>query len=245
MKNIMKKPLYTCLALLFVVLLAAPASLTTYAAEEKTPAPSYVGITGRDITWEPAEIKGNLKFRIYYKDKWSGESYRLVATRKGYDDENYSSLNSIFSFRDATNEEDPQIIIEKKDGYTYYSLPAISGHKYKVAVKTYDEDYGLWSDKSTVEYYFMSTPEASVELADKGVRLTWKPVQGATKYYVARIDISSKYYDVKTFKIVGSDQTEFIDEDAIEGDSYLYQVFAGRGSWKSHANYLNPIRVAF
>ncbi len=232
-----------CISLLLLVLLVSLAPQVTYAAEEKTPAPE-VWINGGSISWDPAEYNADLKFRIYYKDKWSGESYQLVATCKGFDSENATGLRASFYFRDATNEEDPQIIKEKIDGHTYYSLPAISGRKYKVAVKTYDEKYGLWSDKATADYYFMSVPEVTVKPTKKGISVSWEPVIGVTKYYIDRIKLTRES-DEQIFRIVGSDLEEFNDEDVIEGEVYLYEVRAGRGRWRSGAMIPDLIRVDF
>lgn len=241
------KRINKCLSLLLLVLLLFSFSFVPSAAEEKTPAPSSVWCNGGAIRWHPAENKTDLKFRIYYKDKWSGESYSLVATRKGYDSDFSTSRAASFSFRDATNEKDPQVVIKKRNGNTYYSLPAISGRKYKVAVKVYDEKYGLWSDKATAEYYFISNPKPALKQKGKGIAISWEPVPGATKYYIERdtCGYGASGSDEHLFRIVGNDQTTYIDKDIVDHDVYEYIVVAGRGKWRSTAEYLHPIRAIF
>ena len=221
------------LSITLLVLLLFSFSCVPSAAEEKTPAPRYVWGNERGITWMPQGHKTDLKFRIYYKDKWSGESYKLLATVKGFDHYKLSALDVFFRFRDATKEKDPQIKKEKKDGFIYYSIPAISGHKYKVAVKTYDEDYGLWSDKTTAEFYYMSKPEATIKHTKKGFSISWKPVPGATKYYIYRDDYTSNIYGTQCFKGVGSAVTTYEDTSVINGYIYSYDVYAGRGKWEN------------
>ncbi|MBQ4045784.1 MAG: hypothetical protein II627_04995 [Lachnospiraceae bacterium] len=242
----MNKRICQSLTILLLVLLVFSRPLVTNAEGEKTPAPESVVLAHDSITWEPAEYKSNLKFRIYFKDKWSGESYKLIATCKGYDPEHGSAGKAIFKIRDASDEKDPQITKEKKDGYTYYSIPVISGHKYKAAVKVYDEEYGLWSDITTSERYFLSIPDASIEQTEKGLSISWNPVPGATKYRVIRYYLSSKTSDdeEKVIIIPGNDQTRFDDEDVIDKDVYMYEVQAGRGNWFSAFRY-SMVRVAF
>ena len=241
-----------CLSVTLLVLLLFYLTCVTSAAEgnppvpaaaEQTPAPRSVWINGGAIRWHPEETKSDLKFRIYWKDKWSGESFRLIATRKGYDSDFSTSRAAAFSFRDATNEKDPQVIIEKKNGNTYYSLPAVSGHKYKVAVKVYDEKYGLWSDKATAEYYFISIPKPSLTVKGKRIVISWKPVPGATKYYIERdtCNHGASGSDERLFKIVGNDQTKYIDNDIVYEDVYEYIVVAGRGKWRTTGEFLDPI----
>ncbi len=233
-----------CLSILLLVLLVFFVPHVTYAAEEKTPAPDSVWINGGGISWDVVSeqyYSSDVKFRIYYKDKWSGESYKLVATRKGYDSENASSLHSAFYFRDATNEKDPQIIKEKKNGYIYYSIPAVSGHKYKVAVKAYDEKYGLWSGITTAEYYHLTAPEVTVEQTKEGLSFSWKPVPGATKYLVQRNKLSGET-ERELFKLVGNDKVNFLDKGVVDGKVYLYYIYAARGKYVAGTQ-LELIRV--
>ena len=241
----MYKTITKSLTILLLVLLVISKPLTIHASGEKTPPPKSISVTPASIYWEPAELKSDLKFKIYYKDKWSGESYKLVATCKGFDEEYYTPKNTWFYLRDASNEKDPQIKKEKRDGITYYSLPAISGHKYKVAVKVYDEKYGLWSDITAAELYYMSTPKSTIKQTKKGVSISWKPVTGATKYYVERISLPSNLKETEgvSFKIVGNDQTRFLDKDVIEGMRYQYRIVAGRGKWLSGFDFLPQVIV--
>ncbi len=228
----MYKRIKQCLAICVLLLLVFASPLATYAAAEKTPAPTSVQVNGKQIRWYLAKNKNDMKFRIYYKDKWSGDSYQLAGTGKGYSPANVSSRSCYFFIRDATNEEDPQVIEGEWDGRTSYTIPLINGHKYKFAVKAYDKSYGLWSDITTIEYYFLSRPEVSLKQTEKGVSVSWKPVPGATKYYVVKHPMSNPTH-TQTFTIIGNDQTEFIDEDVIKGKEYFYEVQAGRGKWES------------
>lgn len=226
------KKIMKCLSVALLVLLLFSLFSVTYADEEKTPALVDAWVNGREVNWYPAKVKSGLKFRFYYKDKWSGESFQLVARCKGFDSHNMTGRRTSIYFRDATNEKDPQIIKENKNGITYYSLPAISGHKYKIAVKAYDEEYGLWSDKETAEYYFMSTPEIKIKQTKKGFSLSWEPVIGATKYYIYRDDDTSRIWEEQCAKLVGNDMTKYNDTDVINGHTYTYYVVAGRGKWR-------------
>ncbi len=239
----MCKRINKVLSLLLLAVLVFSSAFVTYAADEKTPVPTNVWVSDGHILWTPANEEALIsKFKIYYKDKWSGESYKLVATCEGYDSEESSGLNTTFYFRDATNEENPQVIKEKKNGRIYYSIPAYPGHKYKVAVKSYDEAYALWSEKKTAEYYCLTTPpEVTVKQTKKGLLFSWKPVLGATKYYIERNKLSGEYEE-DLFKIVGNDQVTFLDEGVIDGEDYLYDVYAARGKWMIGTE-LDPIRV--
>ncbi len=228
MRNMSKKMIAVCIMILVVF----SGAFVTYAAGGKTPAPDKVWITGSSIAWRPAEDTSGLKFRIYYKDKWSGESYQRIATCKGYDESFNTARRASFYFRDATDEKDPEITREKADGHTYYSIPAISGHKYKIAVKVYDEKYGVWSDKTTAEYYYLSTPDVNVKQTKKGLSFSWKPVSGATKYYIERNKLSGDFEE-KEFELVGNDSVTFLDEDVTKGEVYEYDISAARGKWAS------------
>ena len=242
----MNKKIMKCLSVALLVLLLFSLFSVTYADEEKTPAPR-VWINGGGVRWHPAEVKSGLKFRFYYKDKWSGEYFQLVARCKEFDSDNATAWRTSFFFRDATDEKDPQIIKEKKNGITYYSLPAISGRKYKVAVKVYDEKYGLWSDKATAEYYFISNPKPSLKQKGKGIAISWEPVPGATKYFIERdtCNHGASGSDERFFKIVGNEQTTYIDKDVVDRDVYEYIVVAGRGKWRSTSEFLDLIRAEF
>ena len=250
----MHKIIKKCLALSLLALLVS-SNLFMISAEdkEKTPAPKTINLNASQaLRWtlpveyleKPDYSEKNLYFRIYFKDKWSGESYKYITQCKGWDHDSFSCRLVSIRLRDASDEEDPQVTEEKKNGKTYISIPVVSGHKYKVAIKMLDKEVGVWSDITTQEYYFMSKaevtwPDVYVDPKEGGISIQWKPVEGATKYIIERHiveDPSGKmpYPIIKdTFRVVGNDQTTFFDDTVKNGYSYIYYFSAGRGEWVS------------
>ena len=114
-------------------------------------------------------------------------------------------------------------------------------------MKVYDEKYGLWSDKATAEYYFISNPKPSLKQKGKGIAISWEPVPGATKYFIERdtCNHGASGSDERFFKIVGNEQTTYIDKDVVDRDVYEYIVVAGRGKWRSTSEFLDLIRAEF
>ena len=84
---------------------------------------------------------------------------------------------------------------------------------------------------------FMS--HAFVRMNDAG----WKPVPGATKYYIYRDDYTSNIYGTQCFKGVGSAVTTYEDTSVINGYIYSYDVYAGRGKWMNGCCVTDEIRA--
>ena len=66
-------------------------------------------------------------------------------------------------------------------------------------------------------------PSVSIKLSSKKPKVSWKPVEGATKYYVYRATSKSgKYTKVATV----TDATSYRDSKAKKGKTYYYKVKA-------------------
>ncbi len=79
----------------------------------------------------------------------------------------------------------------------------------------------------------LSQPElVSAVNATKGVRITWKPVSGATGYMVCRKQ-SGSWARTQLASVSGQSTTSYLDKTPKEGHAYLYTVYAMYGEYKA------------
>lgn len=68
--------------------------------------------------------------------------------------------------------------------------------------------------------------------ATKGVRVTWKPVSGATGYMVCRKQ-SGSWARTQLASVSGQSTTSYLDKTPAAGHAYLYTVYAMYGEYKA------------
>ena len=93
-----------------------------------------------------------------------------------------------------------------------------------------DTDTDTGSDTEPIIEELSEPALVSVENGEKGVSLSWEPVNGANGYRIYRKDNSSDWTPAGT-----SDSTTFIDETAVSGTTYTYTVQAYRGAYEDAA----------
>lgn len=106
---------------------------------------------------------------------------------------------------------------------------AQSGTKYQYAVRVYSKDgfSDLYSEKEIV---CLSTPDFSIEATVKGVKITWKKVEGAESYKIYRKVSSGSW---KTLTTVSSSKNSYTDTSASSGKTNSYKIIAINGDYKS------------
>ncbi|MBR6551944.1 MAG: hypothetical protein IKT89_03790, partial [Clostridia bacterium] len=118
-----------------------------------------------------------------------------------------------------------------KSGVTYkYTIRAKNGN--------YKSNY-VASNQSV----FLSVPAVKITNAEKGIKVTWNKIEGATNYLVYRAEYNTstkKWSSWKSLKTI--DTTSFVDESVVSNVKYKYTVRAlsgeSRGYYKSSAELL-------
>ena len=83
-------------------------------------------------------------------------------------------------------------------------------------------------------------PSVSVKLSSKKPKLSWKAVEGATKYYVYRATSKSgKYTKIATV----TDATSYRDSKAKKGKTYYYKVKAIAANKKANSAYSSVDKI--
>ena len=83
-------------------------------------------------------------------------------------------------------------------------------------------------------------PSVSVKLSSKKPKLSWKPVEGATKYYVYRATSKSgKYKKIATV----TDATSYRDAKAKKGKTYYYKVKAIAANSEANSAYSSVDKI--
>ncbi len=113
--------------------------------------------------------------------------------------------------------------------FAYTDKKASSGVTYAYAVKAFRD-----STKSAhipKEIRYLAAPSVSLTRMTDGVKISWKQISGANRYYIYRKQGSQSYTRVKD---IGSGQTvSWKDTTASKNQAYTYAVVAANGSARS------------
>lgn len=128
----------------------------------------------------------------------------------------------------------------------YTDKSAVYNKEYVYMVKAYKvvyytEFYSAGEEK-TVKAKYVITPDApTLEVANYGVRVSWNPVAGATKYYIYRsVKKSGGYSKIGETK---ASKTKFGDKNATLGKTYYYKVKAYTGDKAGTASAYTSIKA--
>ena len=96
----------------------------------------------------------------------------------------------------------------------------VSGREYTYTIRAMDGNGNhlswYYADGFTIK--FVKAPEFSVSNVENGVKISWQPVDGASRYRVF-------YYGSKGWtRLVDTSETSFIDEDVYSNHNYTYTV---------------------
>lgn len=94
----------------------------------------------------------------------------------------------------------------------YYKITAFKKNKSELTSKK--------SDMTTV-YMKPKTPKLNGRYVNKSIKLTWKKIHGAEKYYIYRKNTKGKYKKIGT-----TNRLYYNDKKVTEGKSYFYKVTA-------------------
>ena len=119
---------------------------------------------------------------------------------------------------------------------------AKSGVTYKYTIRAKNGNYKS-SYVASNQSVFLSVPTVKITNAEKGVKVTWNKIEGATNYIIYRAEYNTstkKWTSWKSLKTI--DTTSFVDESVVSNVKYKYTVRAlsgeSRGYYKSSAELL-------
>lgn len=120
------------------------------------------------------------------------------------------------------------------DGGYYYDSTAKNNKKYQYTVKALNEAGTGASSKTRLTIKFVSVPDITGLVNNTaGVKITWKKVNYADRYYIYRFDEASREW--KRIKRISSGKTtSYVDEDVKSGNRYYYEVRAYNDGYLSY-----------
>lgn len=112
------------------------------------------------------------------------------------------------------------------NGGYYYDSTAKNNKKYQYTVKALNEAGTGASSKTRLTIKFVTMPEiTSLVNNTAGVKITWKKVSYADRYYLYRFDETTREW--KRIKRISSGKTtSYVDESAKSGKRYYYKIKA-------------------
>jgi hypothetical protein len=121
---------------------------------------------------------------------------------------------------------------------SYVDKSVTSGTTYTYTVRAYNSKTGKLGSYNTkgVSTYYLATPTLKTPSnTEKGIKVNWSTVKGATGYNVYRkLSGSSNWSRIATLS--GSTVNTYVDNTAVAGKTYVYTVRATKDSYLSAYN---------
>ena len=126
-----------------------------------------------------------------------------------------------------------QIAVVTATSYTDKSAEFDKDYWYQVDVVGSKAGTDNATDAAVKIHTTCAKPSVSIKLSSKKPKVSWKPVEGATKYYVYRATSKSGKY-TKVATVTG---TSYTDKKAKKGKTYYYKVKAIAANSKANSTY--------
>ncbi len=121
---------------------------------------------------------------------------------------------------------------------SYVDKSVTSGTTYTYTVRAYNSKTGKLGSYNTkgVSTYYLATPTLKTPSnTEKGIKVNWSTVKGATGYNVYR-KLSGTSSWSKIVTLSGGSKNSYVDTTAVAGKTYVYTVRATKGSYSSAYN---------
>ena len=194
--------------------------------------PVYSDLTvfnGETYTYAVVSAKGNLKsssekgYEIKFISLEAPELVSAEFTRNGISVKwnTVEDAEGYILFRKTENTDWEEIADFKGKVKSFEDTTCQSGETYSYTVKAYNGEIESSCDYDGVSAMFLSIPELKkASNATKGIKITWKKVDGANGYIIGRKTSSTGWVKIAEVEDVDS----YIDKSAKVGTTYTYTV---------------------
>ena len=120
------------------------------------------------------------------------------------------------------------------NGGYYYDSTAKNNKKYQYTVKALNEAGTGASNKTRLTIKFVTSPDiTSLVNNTAGVKITWKKVNYADRYYIYRFNETERKWE-RIKRISGNKTFSYVDENVKSGKRYYYEVRAYNDGYLSY-----------
>jgi endoglucanase len=151
-----------------------------------------------------------------------------------------TSATAYYVYRKAGNAKNWSKIATVSGNATvsYVDKSVTSGTTYTYTVRAYNSKTGKLGSYNTkgVSTYYLATPTLKTPSnTEKGIKVNWSTIKGATGYNVYR-KLSGTSSWSKIVTLSGGSKNSYVDTTAVAGKTYVYTVRATKGSYSSAYN---------
>ena len=204
--------------------------LTSTSSTSYTDASASVGTTYR------YKVKAVASKSTYNSSYSATLTAKRICAQPDLEVEISSTGKPYLSWDKVSGAKEYKILRAESQNGEYQLLTTTTSTSYTDTTAEFDKDYWYQvdvvgsksgtdntTDAAVKVHTTCAKPSVSVKLSSKKPKVSWKPVEGATKYYVYRATSKSgKYTKVATV----TDATSYTDKKAKKGKTYYYKVKA-------------------
>ena len=221
----------------------------------------FLNIEGNKNAKDIGSYKLTINYKDYRYDVSTEISYSVVAPKipQPTDVAAKSTKTGVkITWGKVTGVKGYEIYRKTSDSSEWIKLETLTATEYTDKTAHYNKEYTYMVKAYKVVYYqnfysdggdgvkvltkYVITPDApTLDVTDYGVRVSWSPVAGATKYYIYRSVKKSGGYSV--IGETKASKTKFGDKTATLGKTYYYKVKAYTGDKAGTASSATSIKA--